>query len=45
MTEADRRLTARIARDHGLTEEALVKAVREQKRKPKGDRHSVGEDG
>ena len=43
MTEADRRLTSRIAKDHGLTEEALVKAVAEQKRKPKGDRHSVGE--
>ncbi|GJE63738.1 hypothetical protein LNAOJCKE_0936 [Methylorubrum aminovorans] len=43
MTEADRRLTSRIARDHGLTEQALIKAAREQKRKPKGDRHSVGE--
>lgn len=43
MTEADRRLTSRIAKDHGLTEEALAKAVREQKRKPKGDRMAVGE--
>jgi transposase-like protein len=43
MTEADRRLTSRIARDHGLTPEQLTKAVKEQKRKPKGDRHSVGE--
>lgn len=43
MTEADRRLTFRIAKDHGLTEETLAKAVREQKGKPKGDRHSVGE--
>lgn len=43
MTPSDRRLTTRIARDHGLTEEALAKAVREQKRKPKGDRMAVGE--
>ncbi|KAB7788023.1 hypothetical protein [Methylorubrum populi] len=43
MTDPDRRLTARIARDHGLTEQALAKAVREQKRKPKGDRMAVGE--
>lgn len=37
------RLISRIARDHGLTEQALAKAVREQKQKPKGDRMAVGE--